>query len=132
MIDTFKKMVFFSLKTTETLSEKLYGYQNYANRKADLQGLYHFEAKYFQYCVLQNNVRFIKDVSKNIEYFVFKFGHSKHVYHSSREYEMYLKLQHNQNASSTTRAVKKSNSYSHVPLYGVCEVNDILTYCSFK
>ena len=73
MIDIFKKMVFLSLKGTQSLCHKLK--INHVNKKEDLQGLYHFEAKYFQYSILRHNVRFIKDLSQNKEYFVFKFGH---------------------------------------------------------
>ena len=116
-MDIFKKMVFFSLKGSESLRDKIY-YNYHSSRShkrfdkqlqtESVQSLYQFEAKYFQCSVLLHNVRFIKDLFGNREFLVFKFGHGKHL-HYNRNY--------NKNSH-------KNKHLSRVPLYGVCEMNN--------
>ena len=111
MVDIFKKLVFFSLQNTSMLNQRVNcnignmcqcACGNYGTLKRfDLQALYRFEAKFFQYSMLRNNIRFIKNYQTNKEYMIFKFGHSKKV------------------------CSKKNNRNSNsVALFAICEEND--------
>ena len=94
--DIFKKLVFFSLKQTQSLQNKL----GIFGQQFDLTELYQFEARYFQYSLIKNNILFIHQYTSdsdtklsfnsqvndrvgdnfNKQFMIFKFGCSTHVH----------------------------------------------------
>ena len=82
----FSKLVFFNFKTTTMVYHRIESGCDDINERDynlgdDLNCIYQSERRYFQYTLLQNNVRFIKVYNCNgndnheREYFVFKLGH---------------------------------------------------------
>ena len=125
MVEIFKKLIFFSMKKTQTFNQKLNHKHNYYIQtdmngvsKVNSQRLFHFEAKLFQCCLLQNRIRFIKDYKQNKEYLIFKFGHSRRL--NQKEYH---KLIHNSGNHDHNQISK------YVALYGICEHNNRFPKC---
>ena len=147
----FRKVVFFSVKGTTALQSKI-GICNCSNKincrhddiyknliynnnndddnidkwptTSNLQHLYQFEARYFQYSLLCHNILFIKDYSRNEKYkefMIFKFGHTRIV----NSYNDNTDAKDNTDSMETrSRSTSTSTPNIEVALYGVCVKND--------
>ena len=140
--EIFKKLVFFSVKRTQSLQNKLGPF----GLKFNLTELYQFEARYFQYSLIKNNILFIRQYgtieNNNINGDDFNCNHKQknhnlNVNKSTNKYCTYANTniisKVNHNCKTTCKqlmifkfgcACPNGGGRTSLQLFGVCEENN--------